>query len=163
MERGGASSVGGRRAWVLLLLAAVFAMHALQCAAADSGPTPGMHGTPHTTVTESDPAPRLAGPGAVMASAQEAITAPPLAAVLSAAATGVPSQEGHGSAPRGSGHLWALCLAILTAGLAALLMVLAGRLPELRRSLSRRSGVRSWGRPYLLRPPDLYFLCLMRI
>jgi hypothetical protein len=156
------SGVCGRRGWVLLLLAAVFAVHGLQCAAADARATPGVHGTLHATVTGSGPALQLAGPGAGMASV-DAMTARPLVAVLTAATMGVPAQEGHGSAPQGSGHLWALCLAILAAGLAALLMVLAGRLPEFTLSLSRRSGVRPWGRLCPLRPPDLYSLCLMRI
>ncbi|WP_147252394.1 DUF6153 family protein [Blastococcus sp. TF02A-30] len=152
----------GRRGWVLLLLAAVFAMHGLQCAAADSGTTTAAHGTVHTTPAQPDPVLHAVGPGMVMESAA-AMTAAAPAAVVAGAAIGASLTEGHDGAPHPAGHLWALCLAVLAAGLAAILLVLTGRLGEFRLPLTRRTtgGPWAWLRPP--RPPDLYSLCLMRI
>lgn len=152
----------GRRGLVLLLLAAVFTMHGLQCAAADSGTTTAPHGTVHTTPAAPDPVLHAAGPGMVMESAA-AMTAAPAAAVAAGTAIGVSLAGGHDSTPHPAGHLWALCLAVLAAGLAAMLLVLTGRLGEFRLPLTRRTtgGPWAWLRPP--RPPDLYSLCLMRI
>jgi hypothetical protein len=104
----------------------------------------------------------LVGPVAAMASADH-MTASPLAAAVTAATVGVPLGTDHDSSPHGAGHLWALCLAVLAAGLAVLLLALvrrslAIRLPLLPRAIGRALG--SFSPP---RPPDLYSLCLMRI
>jgi hypothetical protein len=152
----------GRRGWVLLLLAAVFAMHGLQCAAADPRPATEAHGTLHSTVTEPGQALHLVGAGVVMASADALATAP-LDALLPAAAFGIPSPGDHSSAPHAGGHLWALCLAVLAAGLAVLLIASSGRPPKAWLPLQRRSGGGSVGSLPSLRPPDPYLLCLMRI
>lgn len=153
----------GQRGWILLLLAAVFAMHGLQCAAADSSAPAGVHGTVHAIAAAGpDAAPNIVVPGPAMASVDH-ITAPPLAAAVTAATVGVPLGAGHGSTPLGAGHLWALCLAVLGAGLAALLLALVRRSTAIAPPLLRRAiaPVRGWQSP--LRPPDLYSLCLMRI
>ncbi|MDP5182110.1 hypothetical protein QOZ88_05630 [Blastococcus sp. BMG 814] len=160
------------RGWTaLLLLAAVFAMHGLQCTAATTEHTAGHGAAPvaaapagllasgphpgpvsrgleaHTGVHDGDPT-----------SAHDTvatIAAAPLAGLLAA---------GHDSAPAGAGaHLWSLCLAVLAAGLAALVALLLPRLPTLLPA--------AWGRlrahaPAGLappRPPDLHSLCLLRI
>lgn len=134
----------GRRGWVLLVLAAVFAMHGLQCVG-DSAAPPGGHGAIHAIA------------------AAEHMTASPLAAAGTAATVGVPLGANHDSSPHGAGHLWALCLAVLAAGLAVLLLALVRRSPAVRRPLLRRAAghVREWLSP--LRPPDPYSLCLIRI
>ncbi|UOY00140.1 hypothetical protein [Blastococcus sp. PRF04-17] len=152
----------GRRGWVLLLLAAVFSVHGLQCAAADSGAMTGSHGTVHTTPAEPGHVLHEAGPGPVMEPA-DAMTAAAPAALVAGAVTGASLAGGHDSTPYGGGHLWALCLAVLAAGLAAMLLVLTGRLGEFRLPCTRRAtgGLWAWLRPP--RPPDLYSLCLMRI
>ena len=153
----------GRRGWVLLLLAAVFTMHGLQCAGADSGASSGAHGTVHTSAAaEPDPVLHLVGPGAAMASADD-MAASPLAAAVTAATVGVPLGADHDSSPHGAGHLWALCLAVLAAGLAALLLTLARRLPEIRLPLLRRAIEQASGWLSPPRPPDLHSLCLLRI
>ncbi|TFV43961.1 DUF6153 family protein [Blastococcus sp. TF02A_35] len=152
----------GRRGWVLLLLAAVFAMHGLQCAAADSGTTTAGHGTVHTTPAEPDPVLHAAGVGPVMESAA-AMTAAPAAAVVAGTAIGMSLAAGHDSTPHTAGHLWAVCLAVLAAGLAAMLLVLTGRLTEFRLPRTRRTPGSPWAWLRPPRPPDLYSLCLMRI
>jgi hypothetical protein len=153
----------GRLGWVLLLLAAVFTMHGLQCAGADSADPSGAHGPIHAiAAAEPHPVLHVVGPVTAMASADH-MTASPLAAAVTAATVGVPLGTDHDSSPHGAGHLWALCLAVLAAGLAVLLLALVGRslairLPLLRRAIGRALG--SFSPP---RPPDLYSLCLMRI
>src|SRR5688500_10739115 len=114
----------GQRGWVLLLLAAVFAMHGLQCAGADGAMPPDAHGAMHAVAdAEPDPVLHLAGPVAAMASADH-MTGSPLAAAVTAATGSVPPGTDHDSSPHGAGHLWALCLAVLAAGLAVLLLAL---------------------------------------
>jgi hypothetical protein len=132
----------GRRGWVLLLLAAVFAMHGLHCAAAESSAPSGAHGTIH---------------------AVDHMTTPPLAAAVTAATAGVPLGVGHDSTPHGAGHLWALCLAVLAAGLAVLLLALVRRSTAIRLPLLRRATGQAWEWLSPPQPPDLYSLCLMRI
>ena len=151
----------GQRGWVLLLLAAVFTMHGLQCAAADSGS--GAHGTIHAiAAAEPEPVLHLVAPGAAMASADH-LTASPLAAAVTAATVGIPLGGDHDSTPQGAGHLWALCLAVLAAGLAVLLLALVRRSREMRLPVPRRTSGSTWARLSPPRPPDLYSLCLMRI
>ncbi|TFV51790.1 MULTISPECIES: DUF6153 family protein [unclassified Blastococcus] len=152
----------GRRGWVLLLLAAVFAMHGLQCAAADSGTTTAAHGTVHTTPAKPDPVLHGAGLGPVLESTA-AMTAAAPAAVVAGSAIGMSLAAGHDSTPHAAGHLWAVCLAVLAAGLAAMLLVLTGRLAEFRLLVTRRTTGGSWAGLHPPRPPDLYSLCLMRI
>lgn len=151
----------GRWVWALLLLAAVFAMHGLQCAAADSGTSSGLHGAVHA-VAGTDPVLHLVGSSTGM-TAPESVSAA-LGATLAAAAVVGPSLGvDHDSSPHDSGHLWAVCLAILAAGLAAMLLALAGRLPDFRLPHPRRATGGPWAWLGPPRPPDLYSLCLMRI
>jgi hypothetical protein len=145
----------------LLLLAAVFTVHGLQCAAADSGAPSDGHGGVVHAVVGAQPVHHLLGPGAAMASTDHA-SASPLTATVTPAVS-VPSGAGHGSSPHGAGHLWAWCLAVLAVGLSALLLTLVGRLPSLRPPLPRRITGNPWAWLSPLRPPDLHSLCLMRI
>ncbi|MFP5371807.1 MAG: hypothetical protein ACLGI3_13825, partial [Actinomycetes bacterium] len=82
----------------------------------------------------------------------------PVAAQPSAAPIGE-----HNNAPRGAGHLWAVCLAVLAAGLAVLLTVLGSRLVPRWLAAWKGSGSHTTGVPWLPRPPDLHALCLLRI
>jgi hypothetical protein len=153
----------GQRGWVLLLLAAVFAMHGLQCAGADSAAPSGAHGAIHgVTAAEPDPMLHLVGPVVAMASADH-LTAPTPAAAVTAATVGIPLGADHDSTPQGAGHLWALCLAVLAAGLAVLLRALVRRSPAIRLPLPRRVTGKAWEWLSPPPPPDLYSLCLMRI
>lgn len=153
----------GRRGWVLLLLAAVFTMHGLQCAAADSAAPSGGHGAVHAlAAAEPGPVLHLVGPVAAMASADH-MTASPPATAGAAVTVGVPPGAGHDSSPHGAGHLWALCLAVLVAGLAVLFLALVRRSPATGLPLLRRAVGRALGSVGQSRPPDLYSLCLMRI
>jgi hypothetical protein len=134
------------RLWTaLLLLAAVFALHGLQCTA-DAHAS----GAARTTSVVAP-----AAPPAVDSHVGASAAADDPAAV---------SDGRHGSPLHGSaGHLWTLCLAVLAAGIAVLLALLVPRLvglvsPALRRVRTRTVG---WLAP--LRPPDLSALCLLRI
>lgn len=153
----------GRRGWVLLLLAAVFTVHGLQCAAADSGAPSGEHGNVHALAAAgSDPGLHLVAPGAVMVPTDH-MTAPALTAAVTTATVGIPLGADHDPTPQGAGHLWALCLAVLAAGLAVLLLALVRRSTEMRLPVPRRPFGSTWAWLSPLRPPDLYSLCLMRI
>lgn len=152
----------GHRAWILLLLAAVFTMHGLQCAADDSGTASATHAISHAGgVGGHEPVLHPDALGAALTSADHRAASPLTAAVAPAPAS-VPVGAGHDSDPHAAGHLWALCLAVLAAGLAALSLALAGRLLEvgLPRARPHHRSLRAWLSP--LRPPDLHSLCLMR-
>ena len=150
----------GRRGWVLLLLAAVFTMHGLQCAGADGAAPPVAHGAVHAVADAGpDPVLHVAGPVAAMASADH-MTGTPLAAANTAATGSVPPD--HDSSRHGAGHLWALCLAVLAAGLAVLLLALVRRSTAIRLPLLRRATGQAWEWLSPPQPPDLYSLCLMR-
>jgi hypothetical protein len=154
------------RLWTaLLMLAAVFAMHGLQCtSAADS--TDAAH-----TASVVTPAAAAAGgshlyggPTAAMADSAPVAGGHAVADPAAADRVAEMTDAGHGSMPHGwGGHLWTLCLAVLAVGLAVLLAQLAPRLiglasPALR---SARGRARGWLTPP--RPPDLSSLCLLRI
>jgi hypothetical protein len=141
------------RLWTaLLILAAVFAMHGLQCAA------DGAHasGAAHTT--------SVVAPAAAAGVDSHVAGIPTTAMTAAQIGAGPTVDGGHGSAPHGSaGHLWTLCLAVLAAAIAVLLALLVPRLvglvsPALRQARARAAG---WLTP--LRPPDLSALCLLRI
>jgi hypothetical protein len=152
------------RGWTaLLLLAAVFAMHGLQCTAAGTERAAGhgaatvalvpagLHdGGAHTsaTGTPSD------APGAPLDTTAMVGAAAPPAGLLAA---------GHDSTPAGAGgHLWTLCLAVLAAGLAALLTLLLPRTPAHPGPPWARLRIRPPAGLAPLRPPDLHVLCLLR-
>ncbi len=152
------------RGWTaLLLLAAVFAMHGLQCTAAGTD-----HAAGHGAATAAPAPAGLLGNGAHTGATNTPTDVPgahvdTLVMVVAAAPAAGLLAAGHDSTPVGAGgHLWTLCLAVLAAGLAALLVLLLPRTPTLP------GPPRAWLRTRLptglapLRPPDLNALCVLR-
>lgn len=152
--------MGRRLILALLALGAVFAVHGIQCLAAEA--THGQHAMAVTASSTALVATTSPGVGHTSADLADGHTS------TSGHASGAPATAIPG-APRGSshdvaGHLWEVCLAVLAAGLAlgltALVDRVARRVVELTAigpgSPGRRSG-------RLLRPPDLSQLCLLRI
>lgn len=145
------------RPWTTLaLLLAVFTMHGLQCTSAGehtgAGPV-ASHTTTLATGSDSSAAAMIvvSDPGHAMPSG--ALAADPASAVPGA---------GHGTAPPSAGHLLTACLAVLAAGLAALLVLLGPRLSGLTPLVSRLLRPRRGRWPTPPRPPDLFSLCVLR-
>lgn len=156
------------RLWTaLLLLTAVFALHGLQCTADSTDPAAG-HSTGHVLIPagHGDAAAMAAqaAPAALAAAgmaelAEQAPGHPEAAVAVVAGGTGT----GHGSGPHdAAGHLWTVCLAVLAAGLAVLLAVTPSRLLRLAPPAAAPSWLRRRSWPALLRPPDLFSLCVLR-
>jgi hypothetical protein len=150
------------RLWTaLLMLAAVFAVHGLQCASA-AAHSPAAPITPAHAAAVAVAAP-LATDGH-MADAAPAGLPDPMAGAQTAGPLAVaPVDAGHGGTPHGStGHLWTLCLAVLAAGIAVLLALLAPRLvgPAATALVQTRTRTSGWLPP--ARPPDLFSLCILR-
>lgn len=148
--------------WALVLLAAVFCMHGLQCATTHSS---GSHGVPTATSESSMDRPVAKSHSAGSVSAE--LVGGALASTAVTASSGdVVSGDGKPMhrPPVHAAGLWAVCLAVLLAGVALLggsVVLRAAALPLLLGSPGRRSG-RSRGLR-LPRPPDLSVLCLLRI
>jgi hypothetical protein len=157
------------RLWTaLLVLIGVFVMHGAQCTAAadDAGhPSPAAHSTaPAPTGTlmhgAAEAATVVAATGIAPIGTVLAATAPDAhpGSGFPAAVADSPPSDSHGTA----GHLWTVCLAVLTAALAVLLALLRphpgllARLPLTRMRALLRSLTPA-------RPPDLSELCLLRI
>jgi hypothetical protein len=169
------------RLWTtLLLLAAVFAMHGAQCTSAAHQPTTHV-GTVHTGPALPDgdttAAPALAmsamgssamgGPGRVGsdgAVGNQATSGPATAAAPDASPEGVTAAAaGSGGGPASwPGHLWAVCLAVLAAGLAVLLARTARRLRLVATTALAAAGHRVRGCLPQTHPPDLHVLCVLR-
>ena len=163
------------RLWTaLLVLAAVFALHGLQCTTAAGGPghaathaghAPDAFSLAMTALTAGSPDAMvtagiaLADPIGAVTIAGSAASGP---ATPGAAATAM-AAVGQGGLPHdGVAHLWTVCLAVLAAALAVLLAVLDPRSVQLTTPALgyARARLRSVGPP---RPPDLFALCLLRI
>jgi hypothetical protein len=157
------------RGWAaVLLLAAVFLGHGLQCGSASehtaTAHTATAHGGGSLTASGAAPAAdiHLTAPTAGHAADTAVMAAPAAHLTTGAATSGVTADHAPGHWHGLPGHLWAVCLAVLAAGLAVLLAVLAPRLLGPASSVAarlRRGAV--W--PALLRPPDLFSLCVQRI
>jgi hypothetical protein len=152
------------RLWTALLpLAAVFTLHGLQCAVGDhTAGSPGAGGEQHAAVAALTLPAAAAGhapaPGSVMAAAA-AGHAPAPGSVMAAA----PAHDAPKRTPHSTGQLWTVCLAVLAAGLAALLALILPRLVQLARSGLPRALADARRALMPLRPPDLSELCLLRI
>jgi hypothetical protein len=158
------------RLWTaLLMLAAVFAMHGMQCtAAADSAGSAAT--TAHVTTTAHvgsvamtalTPGHARPAPGAV--SFDDPTPAHTTATAIVAA---VPAlvDAGHSGAPHDwAAHLWTACLAVLAVALAVLLALLVPRLVQMGPPVLRNARTRARGWLTPPRPPDLSALCLLRI
>ena len=146
--------MSARRMWVLLLLAAVFSMHGVQCVAADVDAGHVMTGTAHALVAAPVQAPSV-GVGLAIASSVAHGMAPGTAVVTASTGDGLPA---HGAA------FWAVCLAIVLTGIVLLGVVALIRTPWAR-AVRARAPSRLWraGWSRLPRPPDLSALCLLRI
>ncbi len=147
------------RGWAaVLLLTAVFLGHGLQCG---SGAGDAAHAGGASIALTADA--HLAGPAAVYGTVGATTAAPAAHVVDATVAPGgtVAHIPGHWHGQ--PGHLWAVCLAVLAAGLAVLLAVLTPRLIGLASSAAARLGRRGAFWPALLRPPDLFSLCIQRI
>ena len=151
----------GRRWAALLVLAAVFAVHGVQCTSLAVDSAAHAHGPAHAAPLVLTPSATADdhGGGIAASAPQHTVSLLPAAAGAATAVVGA----GHDTSPPGSaGHLWTLCLAVLAAGLAVLLAVLAARLVPLARRLALRAPVRGPGWVAPPRPPDLFALCLLR-
>jgi hypothetical protein len=151
-------AVSKQRWWGLLVLAAVFAMHGVQCTdhdLASSGytATVGVHAG--ASLAGDGPPPHGASDQLIQASVVDGHA-------VSVLAHG-PAAAQHGDHPAASlGHLWAVCLAVLSAGLAVLVALLVrrrgiGAPPDRWQRLPRRPGLST-----VPRPPDIYSLCVLR-
>ena len=166
--------MAARLCTALLVLAAVFAMHGVQCttaaggaghAATPAGHVPDAFSTPmtafapghaHALVTAGI---AFADPIAAVPFAGHAVSGP---ATPAGAATAM-AAGGNGGVPHDAAtHLWTVCLAVLAAALAVLLAVILPRSVQLTAPALgyARARFRSVGPP---RPPDLSALCLLRI
>jgi hypothetical protein len=170
------------RLWTaLLVLAAVFAMHGVQCTTAAGGAghaaTPAGHAATsagHAADSVFLAMTALTGHGQATATAGIGLADPISAARLVGHGDSVPAAPvagaavvmaaaGHGGAPHdAAGHLWTVCLAVLAAALAVLLASLVPRSVRLTPPALGcvRARLPSLAPP---RPPDLSALCLLRI
>lgn len=137
-----------RLTWVLLLVAAVFAMHGPLSLAPDTAQavTVALMDTP-STPTDSP---------------SEAVETRQHAGSLNATA----QSEPHESAPKHepSAHIWSLCLAVLATGMAVVgWWVVTRKAPQATAALPTQVARAVLRFPELPRPPDLSALCLLRI
>lgn len=148
-----------RRWLLLLLLAGVFAMHGVECTAA-GGPAAG---SGHS-ISMTAGAPGTAVVGEASATGHPVHSAASGGTVVFHAADMAASKAiGSGGHLAGLlGHLWTVCLAVLSIGLAALIAALTVLrvptwLPPLPRACPR------WARPHARLPgPELSALCVLR-
>jgi hypothetical protein len=146
------------RWWVLLVLAAFFSMHGVQCTAADCGA--------EGSTTAGAVAMAALGNDHAEATPRAADAAAPGAVAHSATSVAVPADvhaTGHSGHSSGSmAHLWATCLAVLSATLAALAVAPTTVAVTSFAAAGRRSTPRWVQRPAPLRAPDIFSLCVLR-
>ena len=149
--------MSARRMWALLLLAAVFSMHGVQCMASDMN---AGHGTAASAMTVVHGA-ALAGPvwpTSTVVGHQLSGTVP--GGVFVTAMSGLP----HDSPPMPGAAFGAVCLAVLLTGVVLLgVAALVRRAPvSIVRARAPSALWHTWW-SRLSRPPDLSALCLLRI
>ncbi|SFT58248.1 hypothetical protein SAMN05660657_01742 [Geodermatophilus amargosae] len=145
----------------VLLLAAVFLGHGLQCSPAAGHPTNADHGQGSPTVSVALTATDTHRTDPTAHAAESPAMAAPAAHTAATPATTADSTPGHWHGL--PGHLWMVCLAVLAAGLAVLAAVLAPRLVGLASPLTAPRELRGARWPTPLRPPELSSLCVLRI
>ena len=157
----------------LLVLAAVLAMHGVQCTTAAAGPGQAAVHAGHAPDAVSLAMTALVpGPVDAMVTAGIALADPIGAVTIAGSAVSGPatpggaaaamSPAGQGGLPHDAGsHLWTVCLAVLAAALAVMLEVLVPRSVHL--TAPALGCARARLRSLAPRPPDLSVLCLLRI
>jgi hypothetical protein len=151
--------VNGRRGAAVLLLFAVLFVHGLQCS---SGGDVATHDAADPVISLAMTA--ATGGHAASGHAEHATGGPSPEAMPSAdhAPAGVVPSGERDSVPHGAGHLWVVCLAVLAAGLTALLRLLGVRwVPRAVHALAGTLRTALGSLPSA-RPPDLHALCLLR-
>lgn len=153
-------TVANRRWLVLLLFAAIFAMHGIQCVGAASMTTASGHALAASAAVADTP------DGLVMQASHigSAFGALPAAFLVDPEAMVAASSRDMNGHPTGlMDHLWTVCLAVLSAFIAGLLAVLVSR--RVRTWLPPLLGGRSAGVRARIPPPcpDLSALCVLRI
>ena len=148
---------GRQRLWSLLLLAAVFVVHGVQCMAADAD---GGHAAMAPVVASAEMGHPSGRDAAADGAAGLVLTAAVVHSVAGPLGAGLPvdRDSGHGA------DLWAMCLAVVVGGLVllgAMGLLRHGTVTPVRGSPSRRFGTRII--PGTLRPPDLSSLCVLRV
>ena len=149
--------MSARRFCALLLLAAVFSMHGVQCVVADAEAGHGLTSTAHawTGVVAAAPS---AGAALDVLDHGRSDAVQVIAGLASIAATPVGGLPSHGVT------LWAVCLAVVLTGLVLLgAGLLIRRVPALVVRARAPSVLWHTGWSRLPRPPDLSALCLLRI
>ena len=149
--------MSARLVWVLLLLAAVFSMHGVECVAADAGAGHGMATSAHA-MAEGAARAQSAGSTLAAAGGHQVPGASAFAALLDR--TSAASQD---RSPVHGDTFWAVCLAVLMTAVMSL-----GTAALARRALAvvrARAPSPLWHTGWfrLPRPPDLSALCLLRI
>ncbi|MGY2065744.1 hypothetical protein [Blastococcus sp. SYSU DS0619] len=150
----------GRRLWVLLVLAAFFSAHGLQCLADDGGLG---HGASHAAASSSSGhAPAVTHPAAVTAAATLIAPGHTRAEVT---ATAGPAHLLELHLPAHGAQVAAVCLAVLLVGATVVGAVARRRWATTARSVRGSPPPPRWstGRTPPPRPPDLSALCLLRI
>lgn len=140
--------------WAVAVVAGVLAMHGLQCMSHD------LHAhAEHGVATSAVP---LALPAGVHAGLPPAPHEPAASGVSDSRAPAIPpSALGHPAAPRPT-DFWTACLTVVASGLMLLTAVLLRGWPAARGSSPWSPAVRWASAPALLRPPDLFALCVLR-
>lgn len=148
------------RMLAMLVLAAVFSMHGLQCVSADVG---GTHTGTHTDMAHMRAAPAGAG-GEVTVVAASVVTTVSADALTGGKVAPGAKASSHPAPVHSGAHALAVCLGILLAGLAFLAAVLLiRRTPPGGRGAGLVRARSWWDSIQLPRPPDLASLCLLRI
>ncbi|SDM08475.1 hypothetical protein SAMN05660642_01598 [Geodermatophilus siccatus] len=146
------------RGWAaVLLLAAVFLGHGLQCGPGSGGAAHAGHGVDTAVAAAVTAADTHLTPSAV---GHGGGAAAPIAHDDAARAATAGSAPGHWHGL--PGHLWAVCLAVLATGLAVLLSLAARRLLRQAPPAALPAWLRGLPRPAPARPPDLFSLCVLR-
>ena len=138
------------RWWALLLLSAVFGMHGIQCMGADA------------SMASSYAAPSSPSSSSVLSGHLSADAAGPVAEPAPAKLPPAATVMHRHSGPSGwMDHLGAVCLAVVSAGLAAIALWILTRRPF--PTAVPRPRAHRW--PTSLdppSPPDIYSLCILR-
>ena len=137
-----------RGVWgALVAVAAVFLLNGAPCTGHDQRPETGQDAATSLTAAASVHHSPLVGGASASSPAAE---------------RGGPGSEGTQQPDRSTGELMAVCIAVLSAGLALLVPLLLRREPLSGQSWFRAYSQHWTSAPALPRPPDLFALCVLR-